>query len=310
MKKYSVKYLVTFFLYLVGILMIVGSSPPPTTYTYNKPYFSTVMHNYDFNVIDIDGNPISGAKINYNVKERNNDIDSGTKLTNKNGKLEVNVVASPDPSMEYVGSYGTSINYIIDKDGYYGYKGNSSSFASNNSNIDIKAELVKPVDYFSKKFLEGNSDEKLKNNIIQLLDLIKLRGLLANAILKYRSISIIKFKHKKYVSIGFDSINVYNSIKLDRYDIGKELFDKVVRKILNPLNKYVNDSKFYGYKIHISGFYKNFANEYENNKALEFEFFMPKSVVREYKDLDISGQELLNKSIVLMDGERVELKLQ
>jgi hypothetical protein len=37
---------------------------------------------------------------------------------------------------------------------------------------------------------------------------------------------------------------------------------------------------------------------------------MPESVVRKYKNKDITGQDLLNQSIILMDADRIELKLQ
>jgi len=37
---------------------------------------------------------------------------------------------------------------------------------------------------------------------------------------------------------------------------------------------------------------------------------IPEKIVRQYKNKDISGQQVLDASVILMDGERIELKLQ
>jgi len=109
----------------------------------------------------------------------------------------------------------------------------------------------------------------------------------------------------------FTNINVYNSLKLDKYDIGNRLFDEVVRRVLSPLNEYIADSDlFYGYDLTVIGHTKSFADEYVAAEPVEYRFIIPESIVRQYKNKDITGQQVLDASVILMDDERIELKLQ
>lgn len=104
---------------------------------------------------------------------------------------------------------------------------------------------------------------------------------------------------------------VFNSLKLDKYDIGKKVFDEIIRKILSPLNDYIGDSElFYGYDLAVTGHTKSFAEETAVSEDIEYRFMIPESIVSKYKDKDISGQQVLDSSIILMDDERVEFRLQ
>ena len=106
-------------------------------------------------------------------------------------------------------------------------------------------------------------------------------------------------------------MNVFNSLKLDKYDIGKEVFDEVIRKILSPLNDYIGDSElFYGYDFAVTGYTKSFAEKFAVAEDIERRFMVPESIVSKYKDKDISGQQVLDSSILLMDDERGEFRLQ
>jgi len=85
----------------------------------------------------------------------------------------------------------------------------------------------------------------------------------------------------------------------------------MIRKVLSPLNEYLGSSNlFYGYDLTVVGHTKSFAEEYATAKSIEYRFMIPESVVRKYKNKDISGQKVLDESVILMDDERIELKLQ
>jgi len=60
----------------------------------------------------------------------------------------------------------------------------------------------------------------------------------------------------------------------------------------------------------VIGYTKDFTEEYSTAKPIEYRFMIPENVVRKYKNKDISGQQVLNASVILMDDERIELKLQ
>ena len=68
--------------------------------------------------------------------------------------------------------------------------------------------------------------------------------------------------------------------------------------------------ELYGYDLIVNGYTKSFADENASNTEIEYRFYIPKDVVAKYKNKDISGQQLLDSSIILMDDERVDFKLQ
>ena len=67
---------------------------------------------------------------------------------------------------------------------------------------------------------------------------------------------------------------------------------------------------FYGYELIVNTSTKNFIEENAVPQEIEYRFYIPKDVVKSYKNLDITGQQVLDSSIILRDGERIELKLQ
>lgn len=235
--------------------------------------------------------------------------------------------------------YETNFKYEVSKEGYYPQKEEltnlyCSQFAkyytdttklqpntaetvfinrkSYSQTADIKLTLFKPIDYFNPSFLKNEEGTKLKSDILFSLDYILLESLLADCHMSTRTIDFNPFKDKKYLSFTFDNDkNTYNSIKLNKYDIGKRMFDDVVRKMLNPLDIHLGRSEdFFGYDIIIYAYTKDFIEEYASSKRIRYEFLMPKDAVRKYKEKEISSQQLLDGSIILMDDDRVEFKFQ
>lgn len=141
--------------------------------------------------------------------------------------------------------------------------------------------------------------------------MIRLESILNQSDLKLHGVRMQEFKGKRYLTFELNSDNVFNSLKLDRYAIGKAVFDETVRKTLNPLNNKISDPKlFYGYNIIVNTKMKNFSKEYDLGDKLKYEFMMPQTAVHSYKNKDISGQKLIDESIVILNDERIDLKFQ
>ena len=161
------------------------------------------------------------------------------------------------------------------------------------------------------EFSSRISDAKLKSRILSFIDLIILQGRVTESLLEMHSINLAGFKGNSYLQFKFTNVNVYNSLKLDKYDIGKRLFDEVIRKVLTPLNEHIGNSKlFYGYDLTLVGNTKSFTEDYATPKQIEYRFLIPGKTVSLYKDKEITGQQVLDSSVILMDDERIELKLQ
>ncbi|MFW5872173.1 MAG: hypothetical protein ACOCUT_03615 [bacterium] len=84
------------------------------------------------------------------------------------------------------------------------------------------------------------------------------------------SVNLIPFKGNSYLQFKFINANVYNSLQLDKYDIGKRIFDEVVRKVLTPLNEHVSDSSlFYGYDLTVVAHTKSFSDKLAISKSIQ-----------------------------------------
>jgi hypothetical protein len=289
-----------------------------------------IKHNYEVTVFDFDGNRIHNANVDVTFKTLGFKVGGTTIVTSNSGTAFFKAPTVPDlwkTKSSYSGrdliigyNYISDIECRISKDGYYSdYKSekNKSAYAIDSKeyigqdNYMIIGKLIKPTDYLSDDFMNISQYAELKTKVLSFTNYILLQGILSDANLSTKSIRTTNFKDNLYLSLQFNSTNVFNSLKFNKYDVGKKLFDDVIRKILNPLNDNLSlEEGLYGYDLILNGYIKNFANEDENNTKVEYRFYIPKDVVKKYKDKDISGQQLLDSAIILMDDERVDFKLQ
>jgi len=299
------------------LLFIAGCAPVQ----YPTVPLQTVPHQYEISVVDVDGNPFEGVKIEYTLKDGDRVVKSSSYTTTIDGIFRENINATGDPKYTHIKTYKmyffSELSFKASKDGYYSKSGTMSSdykpdYFYGDKPIEIdKITLIGPIDYFNKQFASTTSNVKLKTRVLNFIDLIILEGLVSESVLEKQSINLVSFKNKKYLKFKFTDVNVYNSLKLDKYDIGKRIFDEVIRKVLSPLNEYLGSfNLFYGYDLTVVGHTKSFIEEYATAKSIEYRFMIPESVVRKYKNKDISGQKVLDESVILMDDERIELKLQ
>ena len=118
------------------------------------------------------------------------------------------------------------------------------------------------------------------------------------------------FKGKSYISLTFQHRSKFNESKLTNYGIGVLVFDEVVRKLLDPIASASSSLQIDGYKLTVRTQKRNFIDKASPSEYLTYDFYLPKELVRQYKQADISGQKLVNGSIVLLDGERIDLELK
>jgi hypothetical protein len=276
------------------------------------------IHTYQLMVIDSDQNTIGGAKIVCELTERSIPAEQDTFITMANGKLFAAMQATRDPGYHYIRFYSTQFRYSVSKDGYYPETGVLFSH-KDSTPLPGDAEkdsfevvtLLRPIDYFAQTFANSDSNLLLKTMILDTLNMIVIQGFLTNAKLEERSINLITFKEMRYVHFRFSSTVTYNSLKMDKYDIGKRLFDEVVCKILTPLNDLLGTYRMpFGYDLVVEGSTKDFLEKYAPTQTITYRFLIPKQTVVKYKHNDITSQQLLDSSVVLMDDERIELRLQ
>ena len=167
-----------YFSVFAALLLMVGcavpqppptpTQPPPTAVQllkarvlHSKPTLfqpkPTVPHQYELLVVDVDGNPLEGVKIEYTLKDRGNIIESSLYTTSSDGLLTKGLSATIDPSYKNVKSYKSEFDFKATKDSYYSKSGSmSSNYGGDNShNKPVEKDkiiLIRPIDYFDKKF--------------------------------------------------------------------------------------------------------------------------------------------------------------
>lgn len=308
----------------VAAVLLSGCGAPAVSQGYNTyttgPAFNTgeAAHIFSVKVVDSAGQPVKKAKVEW-VREANGKTDTQTVLTDEEGKASVTVTVQPKISRTFNRvDYASSASYAVSGDGYYSKRGQLSQASYRGSEGNREATpstatvvLYQPSDYLSPSFAQAKQYAQLRQKVLEFLEVIRLQSVLHQAELKLHGISMQEFKGKRYLTFELNSENVFNSLKFDRYGTGKEVFDGTVRKTLNPLNDKISDPKlFYGYNIIISTRTRNFTKESDIGEPLKYEFMMPQAAVRDYKNKDISGQRLIDDSVVLLNDERIDLKFQ
>ena len=304
--------------------LLVGCVAPPQRGASGYPIATqqtprAVVHSYRVKAVDADGQPLAGVETVLKLEAKGTNTRIINCVTDAQGECpEVHYEVSRDPSLNYVNSYISTATVEGKAAGYYTAKasglltrGISSYESGKKSDETMTLRMRRPIDYLADSFRNSPTDRELRERVLRFLDVIRLQGILVDAEVILRGIGVSQFKNQKYLSVKVNSTNVFNSLKLNKYDIGKRLFDEVVRKMLNPLNDEIAAPRaFYGYDIVAYGYTRSFADKYSSPTKLEFRFLMPESAVRRYKDKDISGQALLDASVILLDDERIDLKLQ
>jgi hypothetical protein len=90
-----------------------------------------------------------------------------------------------------------------------------------------------------------------------------------------------------------------------QYRLAAMAFDSHISHLLRPVSKYFHDNpQFEGIDFSTT------VHQPGQSSALSVEFVVPFSALACYEKYDCTGQELITRSVVLINGERVTLDLQ
>lgn len=138
-----------------------------------------------------------------------------------------------------------------------------------------------------------------------------LRSIVAQkeATFDYGSICLSTFKNKKYLSLPVLQPLEPGRQRYSNTQLGSIVFDELVRKILDVTKSY-GKLPVDGYDISVETQVADRSDNYRNVTAKVYRFYLPKQAVEKYKDKDITSQQLIDASVVLLNDDRIELKLQ
>lgn len=341
--KYIYKFIFSISVFVVLIISCSTNQPRKM-----RSESEIVSSYFAVKILDIDGQPIEGATVKFKFQSAHEPLKENVFTTAQNGFAldslrlydsdNYNLV---DYSIEKEGFY-KQFGYISISN--FGQASINKPIASRNSgtvsNNDVEKQrleeyidtydqvevtdkkilnklnykkiiLLKPNDYLTDDLLYSTSYSTIKESVLIFIDELMIEGLLKDSYLMLKSIGIENFKDKNNLTFSFDNKIEYNSIRLNKYDVGKLIFDELIRKILTPLNSHLNTlDNFNGYDISVKTYYRSFLDKQKEASKLQFRFVIPKETVKRYKNSDITGQGVLDESIILLDDERIELRLQ
>lgn len=291
--------------------VIIASEGSLNSYLTGQSTSPTATHQYNVTAVDMERRPLAGVVVDVQLEAKDTANQTVSCTTDELGRcLPINYVVNRDWSQTYVASFSSTAKAMGTKVSYY-----STSASGSKSGIDglteLRLDMINPVDYLDDGFAASTADRTLRERILRFLEIIRLQSTLVDAEVMFKGVGTSEFKGKRYLRLRVNSMTTYNSLKFNKYDMGKRLFDETVRKILNPLNENIAAPKaYFGYDIVVYGHTKSFADKYAAADKVEYRFLLPEVAVRRYKEKDISGQALLDAGVQLMDDERVEFKLQ
>lgn len=275
---------------------------------------AVVVHKYHIDITDEKNTPIEGATIEYTLIVPGYSDVAGKIITGKDGivriegKTHSGTVLQPNGSIYTYAGNASTLKYIISKQYHFSINDKINFTCPRNNSTD---DCTNKINAKLNNYVDKDIKAPLRGKIEGVVSRIMLEAFVRESLLVNDPVSLEKFKDNLYLKMNFISLNKYNSIKLNKYDVGKILFDDILRKILTHLDEDLRDSKeFNGYVLTVTTYLKNFVDEKSKDVKVEYKFYLPKKIVTQYKEMDISGQKLLDSSVILQNGERVELKLQ
>jgi hypothetical protein len=252
-----------------------------------------------FKTIDLAGRPLAGVRIVGKLPRYGVDFECSTDST---GMCEQNV------KYEAADRIALTMNVEASTVGRYVQKSTQAP-QFGQAAIDYSFILDQPVDYLCSTMKVPASGALVKQ-MTAWVDHLRLRALIQDTVVSHGDFCTSSFKNKKYASVKLAHTSVFNSLKLNPYQIGVRLFDDVVRKMLDAVAPAVASFPLDGYEIGVRTATGDASEKYADQKTLYYQFYLPKKMVQSYKNKDITGQQLISASVILLNDERIDLRLQ
>jgi hypothetical protein len=111
------------------------------------------------------------------------------------------------------------------------------------------------------------------------------------------------------VDLGADE-NVYNELRLNQSQrLNRAMNDKLL-VVLKAFAEPVRDvMDIFGLKLEYSIPHKSFTDETATSSLDKLELYAPAELIRKFADADITGQQLLDGSVVIVNSNRVQVSL-
>lgn len=180
-----------------------------------------------------------------------------------------------------------------------GRTGEDASASSDSSSVEI-AERAAPV--------RTQADaERLETKYKSQLDALAAAGLANYHFVQYAPPSFVVFRNQVVLQLTFRNPNSFDREATSIYKRAARSFDLFLAPQLKSiLERIPDDAELGGLDITVL----NDLTVTAGHSSEAVEFVCPLRAMRKFADADITNQELINQSIVLVNGVRIALNLQ
>jgi len=149
--------------------------------------------------------------------------------------------------------------------------------------------------------------EALQNNYRAELDALAKEGVSRFHFVDYAPPSFAVFRNRIHLQLTMRNSNVFDKNTTSIYKRAAQSFDVFLAPLLNPLlDKVPKSPEIAGLDITVL----NQFNSKSTPSSEALEFICPLSSLRQFGEAEITSQDLINQSIVLVNGVRIGLDLQ
>lgn len=181
--------------------------------------------------------------------------------------------------------------------------------------VDIKLQFGNSIKDVEKAFSEvtflGGVEEFTNSEYYQNLynpNLDREMGELPKGINEVSSQTEI-FKEKKYLVSSYLDKRAYNSNRVNQ----AERIARTVQEYFPVIKKkgelLLSLKEIDGIKLEVKIAFRDFVDKSSRTQFDELKFYVPKDVLKLFIDADITDQELIDKSIILLNDNRVRVNL-
>lgn len=157
-----------------------------------------------------------------------------------------------------------------------------------------------------------NIESKVLPTIFNGLDSIPFeaqRSLMHDVDYDILAYGISKFKDKDYLRIRYANNLVYNTLQLNQAERNARETETAIKKLKTVYEKTGKVKEVEGLKVETFISSKSFLDKFASPTKEQYEIYVPFDLLQKFIDAEITNQDLVDGSIILVEGNRVKINL-
>jgi len=277
----------------------------------NREIPKKMSHIYNVNIVSTgDPEPIEGATIKLFKDDQSHPL---METADSEGFARFEVSGSPVRDGRNV-YFKSNVKIVANKEGYRQvgeaeFENKTNWRYGQNDSWTLSAITIAMVDidsYLCDEIKKNGMYNDAKKIASWLKDFAILDDLLLN------NICTETYKGNEYFSIKMNSTIKFNENKLTDYDVAKRLFISPILEYIKSPNYISNKSSvFYGSEFTINTKIEDFSKTYGDiGRTIVLKYYIPASSIKSFVNQNISRQELLDASVLLVNDDLIKVKFQ